>query len=65
MIEFEEVERGCYGSENIEVAALCNKFSEICEDDTKYLFLNSFHLTEKGYRILVDHIIKNYTNNFL
>ncbi|OIT03686.1 PREDICTED: GDSL esterase/lipase EXL3-like [Nicotiana attenuata] len=60
----EEVQKGCCGSGNIEVSILCNKFSGTCEDDTKYLFWDSYHLTEKGYRILVDQIIKSYTNSF-
>ncbi|XP_060173195.1 GDSL esterase/lipase EXL3-like isoform X2 [Lycium barbarum] len=59
---FEEVKKGCCGSGNIEVGMLCNKYSATCEDDTKYLFWDSFHPTEKGYRVLVDQIIKNNMN---
>ncbi|XP_060199856.1 GDSL esterase/lipase EXL3-like [Lycium barbarum] len=62
---FEEVERGCCGTGTIEVVVLCNKFSGTCEDDTKYLFWDSYHPTEKGYRILVDQILKKSINNFL
>ncbi|XP_015161910.1 GDSL esterase/lipase EXL3-like [Solanum tuberosum] len=61
----EEVEKGCCGTGNIEVTILCNKFSGTCEDDTKYLFWDSYHPTEKGYRILVDQILKKYVNRFL
>ncbi|XP_059302392.1 GDSL esterase/lipase EXL3-like [Lycium ferocissimum] len=61
---FEEVKKGCCGSGNIEVGMLCNKYSATCEDDTKYLFWDSFHPTEKGYRVLVDQIIKNNMNKF-
>ncbi|XP_049410487.1 GDSL esterase/lipase EXL3-like [Solanum stenotomum] len=62
---FEEVQKGCCGTGTIEVSALCNKYSATCEDDTKYLFWDSFHPTEKGYRILIDHVIKNYMKNLL
>lgn len=61
----EEVEKGCCGTGKIEVTLLCNKFSGTCEDDTKYFFWDSYHPTEKGYRILVDQILKKYINNFL
>ncbi|KAK4723087.1 hypothetical protein R3W88_013320 [Solanum pinnatisectum] len=56
---------GCCGTGTIEAIILCNEFSGICEDDTKYLFWNSYHPTEKGYKILVNEILKKYTNNFL
>ncbi|KAJ8540892.1 hypothetical protein K7X08_001708 [Anisodus acutangulus] len=62
---FEEVEKGCCGTGIIEVIILCNRFSGTCEDNTKYLFWDSYHPTEKAYRILVDHIIKKYMNRFL
>ncbi|XP_059278960.1 GDSL esterase/lipase EXL3-like [Lycium ferocissimum] len=61
----EEVERGCCGTGIIEVTLLCNTFSGTCEDDTKYLFWDSFHPTEQGYRILVNQILKKYINSFL
>nr|XP_016469134.1 PREDICTED: GDSL esterase/lipase EXL3-like isoform X1 [Nicotiana tabacum] len=61
---FEEVEKGCCGTGTIEGAKLCNKFSGTCEDDTKYLFWDSYHPTEKAYKIIVDQIIKKYINNF-
>ncbi|MCD9560044.1 hypothetical protein HAX54_018473 [Datura stramonium] len=61
---FEEVEKGCCGTGKIEVTILCNKFSGTCEDDTKYLFWDSYHPTEKAYRILVDQILQKYINNF-
>ncbi|XP_075105835.1 GDSL esterase/lipase EXL3-like [Nicotiana tabacum] len=62
---FEVVDRGCCGTGNIEVVILCNKYSGTCEDDTKYLFWDSYHPTEKGYRILVDQILKKYVNSFI
>lgn len=65
MSGFEVVDRGCCGTGNIEVVILCNKYSGTCEDDTKYLFWDSYHPTEKGYRILVDQILKKYVDNFI
>ncbi|OIT07442.1 gdsl esteraselipase exl3 [Nicotiana attenuata] len=62
---FEVVDRGCCGTGNIEVVILCNKYSGTCEDDTKYLFWDSYHPTEKGYRILVDQILKKYVNSLI
>ncbi|KAM3304507.1 GDSL esterase/lipase EXL1 [Capsicum baccatum] len=62
---FEEVERGCCGTGIIEVTLLCNKFTKTCEDDTKYLFWDSYHPTEKAYRILVNQILQKYINRFL
>nr|XP_016503652.1 PREDICTED: GDSL esterase/lipase EXL3-like [Nicotiana tabacum] len=62
---FEEVEKGCCGTGTIEGAKLCNKFSGTCEDDTKYLFWDSYHPTEKAYKIIVDQILKKYINSFL
>nr|XP_016503651.1 PREDICTED: GDSL esterase/lipase EXL3-like [Nicotiana tabacum] len=62
---FEEVEKGCCGTGKIEVTLLCNKFSGTCEDDTKYIFWDSYHPTEKAYRTIVDQIINKIINSFL
>ncbi|CAN4105225.1 unnamed protein product [Withania somnifera] len=62
---FEVVDKGCCGTGSIEVVILCNRYmSSTCEDDTKYLFWDSYHPTERGYRILVDQMIKKYINSF-
>nr|GMD89327.1 GDSL esterase/lipase EXL3 [Ipomoea batatas] len=62
---FEVVDRGCCGTGKIEVSILCNKFSETCPDHDKYLFWDSYHPTEKGYRILVNQILQKYINRLL
>ncbi|KAI3745806.1 hypothetical protein L6452_08216 [Arctium lappa] len=54
---FDVVDRGCCGTGVAEVAILCNKFSPTCPDDSKFLFWDSGHLTEKGYSIVVDHAL--------
>ena len=55
---FEESKKGCCGSGELEIGPLCNRKSVICADDSKYVFWDSFHPTEKTYEILVDEIIK-------
>nr|XP_009779479.1 PREDICTED: GDSL esterase/lipase EXL3-like [Nicotiana sylvestris] len=61
---FEVVEKGCCGTGNIEVLMLC-KYGGTCEDDTKYLFWDSYHPTERGYRILVDQMMKKGEDCFV
>lgn len=62
---FEVVDKGCCGTGSIEVVILCNRYmSSTCEDDTKYLFWDSYHPSERGYRILVDQMVKKYINSF-
>ncbi|KAJ9542197.1 hypothetical protein OSB04_028703 [Centaurea solstitialis] len=56
---FEVIDRGCCGTGLAEVAILCNKLSPTCVDDSKFLFWDSVHLTEKGYSIVVDHILED------
>ncbi|GJZ95584.1 GDSL esterase/lipase EXL3-like protein [Tanacetum coccineum] len=60
----EVVDKGCCGTGEIEVAVLCNKYSPTCDDDSKYLFWDSFHPTNKGYSILIDQILGKYVNDF-
>lgn len=59
------VDRGCCGTGNIEVSVLCNRYAQTCPDDSKFLFWDSYHPTEKGYSIIVSQIIKKYINSFL
>nr|XP_016482114.1 PREDICTED: GDSL esterase/lipase EXL1-like isoform X3 [Nicotiana tabacum] len=54
---FEEVKRCCCRPGKNKFL-LCNNHTKTCEDDTKYLFWDGYHLTEKGYRVLVDQIFK-------
>ncbi|KAG8377955.1 hypothetical protein BUALT_Bualt08G0087600 [Buddleja alternifolia] len=48
----EVVDRGCCGTGIIEAAGLCNELSGTCLNASAYLFWDSAHLTETGYRIL-------------
>ncbi|KAL3505420.1 hypothetical protein ACH5RR_035261 [Cinchona calisaya] len=61
---FEVVDRGCCGTGLVEVVFLCNNYSKTCDDDSKYLFWDGYHPTEKGYRILVQQILQNSINSF-
>lgn len=53
-------DKGCCGTGNIEVLVLCNKFSGACDDDTKYVFWDSYHPTQNAYKVLVEQILEKY-----
>ncbi|KAL1561104.1 GDSL esterase/lipase EXL3-like [Salvia divinorum] len=57
---FEVSDKGCCGTGNIEVVILCNKLSGTCSDDSKYIFWDSYHPTERAYKVLVDQILEKY-----
>lgn len=56
MVGFEEVHKGCCGTGLIEADFLCNPKSPLCDDVLKYVFWDSFHPTEKGYRIIFESL---------
>ncbi|CAJ2658912.1 unnamed protein product [Trifolium pratense] len=63
---FEDIDSGCCGSGIIEATYLCNKFSNLCPDPSKYMFWDSIHPTEKAYHNLflafqptIDFIVNN------
>lgn len=64
---FEVANRGCCGTGNIEVSVLCNHLDEFqtCQDDTKYVFWDSYHPTEKAYKILADQVISKYGDKLI
>ncbi|CAN6481205.1 unnamed protein product [Victoria cruziana] len=58
---FEEVSHGCCGSGNVEVLFLCNSLDPgTCPDSTKYVFWDSFHPTEKAYRLLLNQTMDSF-----
>lgn len=59
---FEVSAKGCCGTGNIEVSYLCSRLDNpvMCDDDTKYVFWDSFHPTEATYRMLTDQIYSKY-----
>ncbi|KAL9325265.1 hypothetical protein ACSQ67_005910 [Phaseolus vulgaris] len=46
---FDEVDHGCCGSGFIETTFLCNGFSLVCSDASKFVFWDSIHPTERAY----------------
>ncbi|KAI3464804.1 hypothetical protein Pfo_021467 [Paulownia fortunei] len=54
--------KGCCGTGTIEVAFLC-KYT--CPNVSDYVFWDSFHLTEKAYRLLVHQILKHSIKSFI
>lgn len=60
--DLEVVDRGCCGTGVLEVSVLCNKFSSTCPDHTKFLFWDSYHPTETGYKLLVNKVLGKYLN---
>ncbi|XP_050228702.1 GDSL esterase/lipase EXL3-like [Mercurialis annua] len=63
---FEEGNKGCCGTGKIEVTYLCNSFDDplTCQDDTKFIFWDSFHPTQKAYDTLVTIILNKAANSF-
>ncbi|WOK98804.1 GDSL esterase/lipase EXL3-like [Canna indica] len=58
---FKESAKGCCGTGEIEATLLCNsKTATTCSDVTEYVFWDSYHPTEKAYRVIVDNILKKY-----
>ncbi|KAJ3678588.1 hypothetical protein LUZ60_002391 [Juncus effusus] len=54
---FEESRKGCCGTGLLEASVLCNSASsDTCADVSKYVFWDSYHPTEKTYKIIVDNI---------
>ncbi|GMH06569.1 hypothetical protein Nepgr_008409 [Nepenthes gracilis] len=62
---FEVVNKGCCGTGTIEVSLLCNRYQPTtCTDDTKYIFWDSYHPTEKTYRIIVNQLFNESSGSF-
>nr|CAD1821318.1 unnamed protein product [Ananas comosus var. bracteatus] len=63
---FEEATKGCCGTGDFEVSLLCNSLTaSTCENDTKYVFWDSFHPTEKTYKIMVDYLFERFVKHLL
>ncbi|XP_020574433.1 GDSL esterase/lipase EXL3-like [Phalaenopsis equestris] len=57
---FDVSNKGCCGTGDIEVSVLCNPKLPTCPDDTKYVFWDSYHPTERAYKIIVDNLLQKY-----
>ncbi|KAI3776499.1 hypothetical protein L1987_46284 [Smallanthus sonchifolius] len=53
----EVTDKGCCGTGKIEMSFTCNKLSKICRNDSKFLFWDSLHPTEKGCNIYINLIL--------
>lgn len=63
---FSEANRGCCGTGKIEVAILCNPLSpSVCRDSSDYVFWDSYHPTERAYRVIISQLIPKYIHRFL
>lgn len=63
---FTETTRGCCGTGTIEVTGLCDsRFVVVCDDVSKHVFFDSYHPTERAYKIIVDYIFDNYLKYLL
>ena len=58
---FAETTKGCCSTGTIEVTGLCDsRFVSVCDDVSQHVFFDSYHPTERAYRIIVDDIFDNY-----
>ncbi|KAG0474879.1 hypothetical protein HPP92_014565 [Vanilla planifolia] len=58
---FVESKRGCCGTGTFEVTLTCNSLTTlVCEDASKYVFWDSYHPTERAYRILISNVVQRY-----
>mgnify|MGYP003702470029 CR=1 FL=1 len=58
---FTETTRGCCGTGTIEVTGLCDaRFVDICDNVSNHVFFDSYHPTQRAYKIIVDYIFDNY-----
>ncbi|RZC66745.1 hypothetical protein C5167_010430 [Papaver somniferum] len=63
---FEEATKGCCGTGKIESTILCNQLNPFtCDDVSKYIFWDSYHPTERAYRIFLGPFLEKNLNRFL
>lgn len=55
---FDVVDRGCCGTGLVETALMCNRWVPgTCSNVSRFLFWDSYHPTERAYRILLDKLL--------
>ncbi|KAK8944516.1 GDSL esterase/lipase EXL3 [Platanthera zijinensis] len=55
---FEVSDKGCCGTGELEASVFCNPTLPTCQDDSKYVFWDSYHPTERAYKIIVDYLLQ-------
>jgi phospholipase/lecithinase/hemolysin len=50
----------CCGYLGFAVGPLCNIGSRLCPDPSQYVFWDSYHPTEKAYKLMIDEFIRRY-----
>ncbi|GMY28219.1 GDSL esterase/lipase EXL3-like [Fagus crenata] len=54
---FKFADKGCCGTGIIEVGPTCNPLSAICANVSDYVFWDSFHPTERAYKVILSIVI--------
>ncbi|KFK44138.1 hypothetical protein AALP_AA1G220000 [Arabis alpina] len=56
---FDVIDRGCCGTGLVELGPLCNQFTSLlCRNVSSYMFWDSYHPTERAYRILTKKFVE-------
>ncbi|ESQ34781.1 hypothetical protein EUTSA_v10007871mg [Eutrema salsugineum] len=61
---FEEIKKGCCGTGLVEAGPLCNRFTTfVCSNISAYVFWDSFHPTQRFYKILTKLLVDRYSHH--
>ncbi|XVE54557.1 hypothetical protein DITRI_Ditri03aG0091000 [Diplodiscus trichospermus] len=61
---FEETNKGCCGTGLLEASFLCNPVTPICKKPSHFLFWDSVHPTQEGYRYIAKYLIMEVLPKF-
>ncbi|KAG2321120.1 hypothetical protein Bca52824_014333 [Brassica carinata] len=62
---FDDIDRGCCGTGLVELGPLCNQFTSLlCSNVSSYMFWDSYHPTERAYRILTKKFVETDMSPF-
>ncbi|KAF0929309.1 hypothetical protein E2562_019892 [Oryza meyeriana var. granulata] len=50
----------CCGYIGLAASVLCNFASPLCDEPSQYVFWDSYHPTEKAYKLIVDEVVNRY-----
>lgn len=57
---FKNGKDACCGYIGLAASVLCNFASPLCPDPSQYVFWDSYHPTEKAYKVMIDIIVDKY-----